>query len=426
MQAKVPIIGSTKVSGRVQALLFNRFFWLTLLMLFPAIDYFLRNIMPLPLVSSLWDEGLLVVLMAICGWRIVETNRTLPPLKTPLLAFTLMGLAYFIFNLNYLAVNIEGFRAVFQYIIAFFIGYYILSETTQLRDVTRTFVIVAGLVGLYGVIQYILGVEVPAGWIDSAETVRTRSFSIVQSPNILGSYMVMVSPIALGLALTESGRKRWVWLLLFAIMLAALVFSGSRGAWLAFAAALGLVTMLLDRRIFIAFILVSVLAASFVPTVRSRITSLISADYLAKSSNDGRLNRYMNAYDKMRDNPFFGEGLGHYGGAVGERRFGTTYVDSYYFKTLAETGLLGLSLYLWLMASLLYGAYLIWRRQKGTKPYFLYGGIFAGLLAVIVHNAVENIFEMPFMNTFFWLLAGMMLSQPFLSKTLPEEAAPHE
>lgn len=401
---------------RGKLLLINRFTWLYILILFPVVDYIMRKILPIPIISSLWDEALLALLMGIVAWRAIDTDRPMPSIKTPLLAFTLMGVSYFVFNMNHFFVNIEGFRAVFQYILAFFIGFYLLHQVKDMDKAVKLFVVVAGFIGLHGVYQYIIGVEVPASWIDASESVRTRSFSIVQSPNILGSYMVLASPIAFGLAVATKDKMRWLWAAAGLIMLAALVFTGSRGAWLAFAGALGLISMLFNRRVFIAFVIVTLLAGFFVPQVQSRFTSLFSADYLAKSSNDGRIARWMNSYDIMRNQPFYGIGLGHYGGAVGERNFGTTYVDNYYFKTLAETGLLGLSLYFWLMIALIRSGYRIWIREKGHPHFYIYGGILAGLLGVVLHNGVENIFEVPFMNTFFWLLTGFILSFPYLKK----------
>ena len=50
---------------RVKAVMLQRMTWLYVLLCFPIIDYFLRNILPIPIVSSLWDEGLLLLLLAI-------------------------------------------------------------------------------------------------------------------------------------------------------------------------------------------------------------------------------------------------------------------------------------------------------------------------------------------------------------------------
>jgi len=400
--------------NRGKAILMHHMTWLILLLCFPIIDYILRNIIPIPVISSLWDEGVLLVLMAIVALRMLEGERRLPSVRTPLIAFVVLGVAMFVFDMANFGVNIEGFRAVYQYILAFLIGFYILQHEQESLTVFRLFVIVGGLIGLHGVYQYIIGVEVPASWIDSSETVRTRSFSIVQSPNVLGSYMAFAAPVAFGLALADRGKRRWLWVVIALIMLAALVFTGSRGAWLAFGGAIGLALLFLNRKLFIGFLIATILAAVFVPQVSSRFEALFDPEYLAKSSENGRIQRWIGAYDQMRNNPVFGTGLGHYGGAVADRHFGTIYVDSYYFKTLAETGLLGLGVYAWLMLMLMRNSLAVWKSSARTRQFFLYGGVFAGLLAVILHNGVENIFEVPFMNTFFWLIAGVLLSLPYL------------
>jgi O-antigen ligase len=397
-----------------RALVFNRMSWLYVLLFYPIIDYVLRQILPLPIISSLWDEALLALLLVIALWRWLETNRKLPSIRTPFLAFVVLGLAYIVFQMKYIAVSIEGFRAVYQYMIAFVIGFFLLDDRPSLRRCIAVLAVVATLVGLYGIYQFIIGVEVPASWLDAGETMRTRAFSIVQSPNVLGSYMVLTAPVAIGLALTSRGLRRWIWLGAALVMLAALVFTGSRGAWFAFAGAVGLFSLFISRKLFIALALAGGAAAAFVPQISARLKALFNPTYLEKSSNDGRIARWLNAYDQMRMEPVFGLGLGRYGGAVGNRHFGTTYVDSYYFKTMAEIGLIGLGLYLWLMVVLLKNGYDVWMRQKGRPDFLLYAGVLAGLLGVVLHNGVENIFEVPFMNTYFWLLAGFLLSIPYL------------
>jgi O-antigen ligase len=167
-----------------------------------------------------------------------------------------------------------------------------------------------------------------------------------------------------------------------------------------------------DKRFFVVFLVGVVLVGAFVPQVTTRFTQLFSPTYLEKSTNDGRIARWSNAYDQMRTSPVFGVGLGHYGGAVGARNFGTTYVDSYVFKTVAETGLLGLGLFGWLIVAIFRGIHRYWRslRAVDMSKYYTVGGVYAGLLAVMFHNGVENIFEMPFMNLFWWLLAGALLA----------------
>jgi len=133
---------------------------------------------------------------------------------------------------------------------------------------------------------------------------------------------------------------------------------------------------------------------------------------MSKSAASGRIKRWLDAYDQMTLEPLFGTGLGHYGGAVADRAFGIPSVDNYYMKTLAETGLVGLGLFLWLMATVLHQGYRAWQALADPRWRYAAAGIFTGLLAVLFHSGVENIFEIPYLSTYFWLAAGLLAGMP--------------
>lgn len=390
-------------------------FWLYALLSYPFIDYLFRNIFSIPIVSSLWDDGLILLLLLFVLFRTNPAHRPFPQISKPLLAFYIMGLAYLIVDMNQLALSIEGFRAVFQYMLAFFIGYYLLVDKEDARKYLMYMVLLGTLIGLYGMMQKFMGVQTPQSWIDAGENISFRAFSIVQSPNILGSYMILLIPITFSFILMDKSLPRkLLWGLAAFIMAGALYLTLSRGAWLALIASFAVTGALYNRKILAIGLIVGVLALTFVPSINHRFSQIFSQTYIEKAAKDGRIARWMGAYDKVRYEPFFGSGLGHYGGAVAKRNLGTTYVDSYYFKTLAETGLVGLGIFLWLLSSLFRHVYSIWKGFKEREHFLLMAGMFTGLVAVIFHNGVENIFEVPFMSVFFWFIAGMALSYPFL------------
>ncbi|CCQ98743.1 conserved membrane hypothetical protein [[Clostridium] ultunense Esp] len=313
-----------------------------------------------------------------------------------------------------LAADLEGFRAVFEYVLLFFIGYYLIEDHRKAIQSLHLISAVATLAALVGFAQVAMGVETPSSWTDAAEQGIVRAFSFVVSPNVLGSYMALMIPIAVALFFYEKN----VWLkgyYAFAslLQLGAFVLSGSRGAWLALLLSLLLIFALINWKWALGGGVAAVLGGFLLPPIRSRILNLLSPEYLEKSASDGRIARWLGAYHEMRFDPFFGRGIGHYGGAVGDRYFGTTYVDSYYFKTLAELGLPGVLLLAWLLFSVGFLLYQLWHTTKGKREFFLLGGILIGLIAVIFHNGVENIFEVPFMNSYFWFLTGLMLSYPY-------------
>ncbi|MGE5703645.1 MAG: O-antigen ligase family protein [Clostridia bacterium] len=404
--------------------------WLYLLLCYPIVDYALRNIVPIPVVSSFWDEGVLLVLLFFSFLAILKGTRTMPAIKHLFAAFFVFGLAMIVADMGNVDASFEGFRAIYQYILAFFIGFYLISSTEQLEKFVKVLAIVSFLVGAYGVLQVIIGVETPESWINAGETTRTRAFSIVTSPNVLGSFMAFASPLAMGLFFNSKSRnERIVWAVVALTTIAALLFTMSRGAWFAFAFVVFVGCYLWNKRLTLYLALaaiVLVVALSFVPnipvlsTVKDRIGTLFTAEYLQKSSSDGRLARWNNSYYELMKDPLFGKGLGHYGGAVGSRHFGTIYSDSYLFKTIAETGIIGTGLLLSLMAMALRYAFLFMKSVRNSPHFFLSVGLFCGLLAAALHNMVENIFEVPFMSTYFWLMSGFLVGL-LAEKTLRKE-----
>lgn len=236
----------------------------------------------------------------------------------------------------------------------------------------------------------------------------------------------MLIPIGVGLFFAEKEIKwKAIWTVAVLVLGVCLLATLSRGAWLAFAAAIVFFAILIDRRVLIAVLIAGILVTTLVPTVTERFTYLFSATYMEKSAEDGRIARWGGALDQARNEPFFGRGLGHYGGAVAQRQLGVTYVDNYYAKTLAEVGLVGLSLFLWLILSILWKAYQHIRQfgNNETSTRWIMRGVLTGLVAVLLHNGVENIFEVPFMSVYFWLLAGSLLAVPHLQE---REVADHE
>ncbi len=390
---------------------------LALFMSFPVIDYILRNKLPIPVLSSLWDELMLAGGLVLVSVRLIfgDTGRR-TRLTKPILAMVLAGAAYLILDLTTLSINIEGFRAMFQYMFVFFVAFYLTDRPEQARDLLSVLVVIGFLMALFGIYQWIVKAPMLGRWIDATEAVRTRVFSITTSPNALGSQMAMLTPIALGLFMQEKNwAKKILWLGAAGAMAVCLVFTFSRGAWLAFAGAIALTGILYDRRILIAGVIAGIIAVIFVPAVNQRIAYLFTPEYLMKSAQSGRISRWLEAYDQMRNNPLFGVGLGHFGGAVASRHYGTFYVDNYYIKTLAEMGLVGLSLFLWLILTTLKEGYVSMKRLSSPRLRFMAAGMFAGLLAIVLHNGVENIFEIPYLNIYFWLVAGLLAALPFNS-----------
>ena len=133
----------------------------------------------------------------------------------------------------------------------FYLVTHLIRDERDFREMYLTMVIIATVLALHGIWQFIIGVPIPASWTDAAEgAVRTRVYSIFSNPNIMGAYMILFAPMTIGLAYAceRPSQKVLFWLCGLA-MCAGCLFTMSRGAWLALAAAAVLFALLIDRRL---------------------------------------------------------------------------------------------------------------------------------------------------------------------------------
>ncbi|MGI6550965.1 MAG: O-antigen ligase family protein [Syntrophomonadales bacterium] len=396
---------------------------LFLVVAYVLVDYVLRTYSPFPFLVGVWDELLFIV---IVGILLVRTGlQKLSPSATRLLVPFLLYLSVYVFlfiiKSPETAPAVEGLRVYLQYTLWFFVAANLLFSRSQFRWLCDAFLAVVFLVALYGVYQQYIGVEIPTSWYDSkVETsITTRVFSIIGSPNVLGSLLVLAIPISIAsLLASRSYLKKLVYGGVFLVMLACLVFTLSRGAWLALGFTIILMGLWLDRRIIWGLLVVAILTPVLMPTVYDRLAYMATPEYIASSERGGRIGRWTQTLATWQGAPATGVGLGRFGGAVAARYYpnDSFYADNFYLKTGAEAGWLGLvSLLLLVVAGIRLARSSL---DQIDDPYTLALGlgVLTGLLGILAHNAVENIFEVPMMATYFWFFLGLLVALPKTTK----------
>lgn len=394
---------------------------------YAIVDYLLRDVFSIPVVSSLWDEALLLLCLLYLIWERMRAPRPLAarpnPLDTPLLLFIGTGFCLLFVAAPYFSIGVAGYRATVQYMLFFFLLTRLLRGDGDLMRIYLVMLACAFLIALHGIYQFIVAVPIPSHWTDQAEqSVRTRVFSIFGSPNIMGDFMVMFAPMAAGLAYYVKGvrMKLFCWFATFCMCFSCL-FTMSRGAWMAMAITVLLFALLVDRRL-LALMLAAGVFSMFLPFVASRIGYLLTPQFAASTTNGGRASRWILAMKYLEESPLLGVGLGMFGGAVAMQHkiypwISYFYVDNYYLKILVEMGYAGLVIFILLLLCLLFTALRAsYRASRARKDslYPLCAGMFSGLCGVLVHCYFENIFEEPYMMAYFWSIAAMTVYTGFL------------
>ena len=394
---------------------------LWLVIFYPVLDFLFKNIPALDFLSGSWDEVLLVFIIA--AWPVQMAVRgslsyRYTGLEVPLLIYLGVTLFLFFMRSPNISLAIEGLRVYLEYMVWFLVGSNLILNRRQFNALVKGLIAVAVVVSAYGIFQYITGVSTPDSWVDKAEGSVSRVYSIVKSPNVLGSLLLFFIPVTAAQMINSTSRRdRYIYLAALATQLACLVLSSSRGAWLAFGASAAIFSLMYNPRLLVILAAAATAAVNLVPSIAARLGYLFSPAYLVSSARGGRLALWTMGYNKFLYNPVMGSGFGTYGGAVADRRVpGSTYVDNFYLKTLVESGVLGLLALLWVLAEVFRHGYAAYKKISCPRLKIMAAALITGLLGVVLHNSVENIFEVPMMSTYFWFLAGVLLSLPHIDE----------
>ncbi len=393
------------------------------------IDYALRYIIPSSILSSYWDE--LLFIFALCLWLYKwimyrkQPGYVSTPLDIPIVFYIAVAFCLMLINSPIMGIGVAGFRQVAQQILWYFIIAQLISSGKNVRWFLYIMVSIGALIGLHGIYQYVTKAEMPSFWVDRLEAgITTRVFSIVGSPNILGSLMVLIIPVAISLFFSESKiLKKLFFAAAVLAMSATLIFTSSRSAWIGFVVALAVYFWLKDKRFIFALLIIIAAAYIFVPTVASRVNYLLSPEYMISSAAGGRIARWTIGIEALKQNPVFGLGLGQFGGAVAQnfKIPNAFYVDNYFLKIAVEMGLVGFAAFCVFIYNIIAWGLRSVTRITNEVNRSMAQGLYAGLIGVIVPNLFENVFEVPMMLAYFSIFTALLI---YLGYTLQDKLEP--
>ncbi|MEJ5359962.1 MAG: O-antigen ligase family protein [Desulfobacterales bacterium] len=296
-----------------------------------------------------------------------------------------------------------------EYFIVYFMVANHVRERPQAVRLLASLLLTAGIVSLSGWFQIPGGGRVSAPFEGGSE-----------EPNTFGGYLLFVGMVAAGMAAKiREPEKRNLLLLLLAIMLPPFVFTQSRSSYLAAVPALLVLGVLTERRL-VALGLIAIgllFSPLFMPEVaKQRILYTFNqpeepgqvkiGDIRLDTSTSARLQSWKQALRDFTRHPLLGHGVTGY-----------AFVDAQIPRVLAETGLLGLAAFLFLVASV----FRIARRrlaEAGDDPLFrgLLMGFIAGLVGLLVHALGTNTFILVRVMEPFWFATGLVAVLPALRK----------
>lgn len=394
--------------------------------LYIVVDLIIRRVGFLASFASIWDELLLIFFVFYYIYRGIKNNGEIglnfTPMDLPIIIYMILGISHLLLVGPDLRIGIEGFRAVFQHILWYFVASQFIRNMKTSYKILDVFMALGLFLGVHGVYQYIAKVPMPSNWVDISENIQTRAYSIVGSPNILGVLFVLLIPIGISMIFAEKEKKKRIFYIATVLfMMAGLLFTMSRGSWLAFAFAMFIYILALQPKLIVPFIGLLGLFIVFGGSLSDRLLFMISPTYFLRSAAGGRLYRWEIGLDIWKENKLLGLGLGRFGGAVAMNNgLAPFYLDNYYLKTLTEMGLFGIIALGFVILCFLIFSINIIRKQASTEKRVMVIGLFSACIGVLTQNFVENIFEFPAIVVYFWMMVAII--NTFKPKTHSQES----
>jgi O-antigen ligase len=132
------------------------------------------------------------------------------------------------------------------------------------------------------------------------------------------------------------------------------------------------------------------------------------------TSTSERLRGWQNVLKDWVQHPFWGFGVTGY-----------QFVDAQYFRVLAETGLMGLILFLILLSTIFRQAYASFKIATNPFDHGLCMGFLGGYIALIFHAIGSNTFIIVRIMEPFWFVLAMVVMLPHLpEKPISPETIP--
>jgi O-antigen ligase len=299
--------------------------------------------------------------------------------------------------------------------------YFLVSNLVRSRKWLNVTVILfiasATVTAFLGLAEYILGFS-EFNWLDASifSDISGRATSVFENPNVLAAYLIMAFPTSVAVCFYNKERRIKVLCAICSlVMLACIVFTWSRGAWIALVCGTMLFLLCISRR---AFLIVppaagAALLASwaFPTTFGARLANIFS---LADSTNHYRVSIWEGVSDML--GKIWACGIG-----FGEESFSAAYLDhslagiehaphahSLYLQLLVQVGVFGLVFLLLSVAMAAQKVFTHHFNEKADKSSRLIAtACFAGVVSMLVFGVFDYAWYNYRVFFVFWMLMGL-------------------
>ena len=317
-----------------------------------------------------------------------------------------------------------------------------LSDEKRIWIFLDFFLLSAFITALSGAVQHYTGKDFLRGHIIGDENfVSThRINSSFFGANGFAAYLLPVIGLVIHFLYTAIVRKR-SWILggvlahFLALLLACLCWTYSRSAWIGFVFILFLMLWMDRRKAVLTGALLLIFYFMFLPSLSqvrnlnlmndnssgARIQHeniLSSIKPVLRDIGSGRIDYWKKAISIIHTSPVWGTGLNTYTKILKKDPNQATwrYAHNCYLQMTAETGLLGLACFLWVLFVLFQRGIKYCKQIKEPWPLAFLQGAVSGLFGFMVQSFFDNTFYTVQLGMLMWLFFGLIVAVIRLGK----------
>lgn len=235
--------------------------------------------------------------------------------------------------------------------------------------------------------------------------------------NDFATYLICSIPLLAGIAVTHpqsvgiqesrrSGISSVSFLSVVLLLTFCLILTFSRGGWLGFIVACGMMCFLLPKKKFFFFLGLIFFALLFSsPEILKRAATVFGA-----GGDSGRYQLWDGAWAMIAQHPWIGNGVGTFMAFFQDyvQGRGAMYAHNCYLQMWAEVGVFGLLCFLLFLGTVFRSGFLALRRCAGLEMAPILAGLLCGALAFLVQSALDtNLYALQ-PSALFWLFLGMI------------------
>jgi O-antigen ligase/Tfp pilus assembly protein PilF len=395
--------------------------------------------------KELIAEILVILGLMFWGFKVLSQEKaklTSSTLNFPILSFISICILSLIWS-NSFFVSLKELPLFLAGPLLYFIITNNISNERQISRILNILLIVGGLFGIYGILQY-KGIDF-SFWLRNIG--RQQVFGLFGNVNFFAEYLIIPLPIAVSLFFATQNKLKKILLLIGIIVMGvSLTATFTRGSYLGFGVSLIFMFFLFlfsrgksfvkeNKKLFIVIFLaiIIILSLFIIPnplnksgTVISKIKNRISVGQLIQGHNiKRRIATWKFTVLMIKDHPLLGSGIGTYKYNTlkyqaeffkqGENRslYPHGFADkahNEYLQLWAEMGIVGLGIFIWLIISYFSCGLKILRKIKDEYKQGIIIGLMGSVVAVLIDGLFGFPLHLPATVILFWLVLALTIA----------------